>query len=214
MSAVLERAVTPFDLADDRAYRIWRDAKLASVPRRVDPLIVDVRDPARLDEAERSALLDRCARHNMAVYRCALPVADAAVVRRLGEQLGLTRLDANWLADEDGLSRVTVGGGRDGSADHGGFIPYTDRPIRWHTDGYYHPGERRIRAMILHCVRPAASGGVNRLIDHELAYIAIRDASPRWMMALMAPDAMTIPARRVVHFNPFAPLGRKVCGAA
>jgi hypothetical protein len=44
----------------------------------------------------------------------------------------------------------------------GGFIPYTNRAIRWHTDGYYHPAERRIRGMVLHCVRPAASGGVNR----------------------------------------------------
>ena len=49
--------------------------------------------------------------------------------------------------------------------------------------------------MVLHCVRPAASGGANALLDHELAYIALRDASPRWLRALMAPDAMTIPAR-------------------
>jgi alpha-ketoglutarate-dependent taurine dioxygenase len=49
--------------------------------------------------------------------------------------------------------------------------------------------------MVLHCVRPARSGGVNSLLDHELAYIALRDASPRWARALMAHDAMTIPAR-------------------
>ena len=30
-----------------------------------------------------------------------------------------------------------------------------------------------------------------------LAYIALRDASPCWVRALMAPDAMTIPAREV-----------------
>ncbi|HSW24265.1 MAG TPA: TauD/TfdA family dioxygenase, partial [Burkholderiaceae bacterium] len=79
--------------------------------------------------------------------------------------------------------------------ERGGFIPYTDRPIKWHTDGYYHPQQRLIRAMVLHCVRPARSGGVNALLDHELAYIALRDASPRWLRALMANDAMTIPGR-------------------
>jgi hypothetical protein len=49
--------------------------------------------------------------------------------------------------------------------------------------------------MVLHCVRPAASGGVNRLLDPELAYIALRDADPAHGAALMQPDAMTIPAR-------------------
>jgi hypothetical protein len=49
--------------------------------------------------------------------------------------------------------------------------------------------------MVLHCVRPARAGGVNALLDHELAYIALRDASPRWLRALMSPDAMTVPAR-------------------
>ncbi len=76
-----------------------------------------------------------------------------------------------------------------------GFIPYTNRAIRWHTDGYYNPPERRIRAMILHCVERAEQGGENRVFDHELAYIALRDADPAYVAALMQDDAMTIPAR-------------------
>jgi hypothetical protein len=34
--------------------------------------------------------------------------------------------------------------------------------------------------MLLHCVRPAASGGVNRLLDPELAYIACATRRRRW----------------------------------
>jgi hypothetical protein len=49
--------------------------------------------------------------------------------------------------------------------------------------------------MVLHCVAPAASGGENALLDHELAYVLLRDADPRYVRALMRPDAMTIPAR-------------------
>jgi hypothetical protein len=45
-------------------------------------------------------------------------------------------------------------------------------------------------------VRAAASGGENALLDHELAYIALRDAAPAAVRALMAADAMTIPERR------------------
>ncbi|HQR70943.1 MAG TPA: TauD/TfdA family dioxygenase, partial [Burkholderiaceae bacterium] len=53
----------------------------------------------------------------------------------------------------------------------------------------------RIRAMILHCVERAETGGENRVFDHELAYIALRDSDPALVVALMQDDAMTIPAR-------------------
>jgi hypothetical protein len=43
-------------------------------------------------------------------------------------------------------------------------------------------------------VRPAAAGGENRLLDPEIAYILLRDADPRFVEALQAPDAMTVPA--------------------
>jgi hypothetical protein len=185
-------AGSPFDLADDRAYLRWRDAKLAQAPDGIDALTVELRDPRSPTAAERDALLSRIARANLAVYRSPVVDDDKHLVRALAARLGLRQLDANWLADEDGISPIAVSAASDG---RGGFIPYTDRPIRWHTDGYYHPAARRIRAMILHCVRPAAQGGANALLDHELAYIALRDASPAHVHALMQPDAMTIPAR-------------------
>lgn len=189
--AMLANAASPFDLADEATYARWRAWKLAGAARRFEDLVVEVADPCALTPAERAALLARIARCSVAVYRSPSP-GDATWPRALGAQLGLHRLDANWLADEDGVSRIAVSDRHDG---RGGFIPYTDRPIRWHTDGYYHPEGRRIRGMILHCVRPAAEGGLNRLLDHELAYIALRDADPAHVHALMRPDAMTIPAR-------------------
>ena len=199
MSAVLEplrvrshAGLNPFDFGDEAAYQEWRADKLARRPRRIDELIVDVADPRALSERERQALMQRCADWNMGVYRSPNLAPDKAIVRAIGAQLGLRRLDANWLADADGISSIAVGQDSDG---RGGFIPYTNRPLKWHTDGYYHPPEHRIHATLLHCVRPAASGGVNALLDHELAYIALRDAAPRWAQALMADDAMTIPAR-------------------
>ncbi len=98
----------------------------------------------------------------------------------------------NWLADEDGISPIAVAGQ---PGQRGVFIPYTDRAIKWHTDGYYQPPERLIQSMVLHCVRPAARGGENALLDPDRVYIAIREANPDWIRALMAPDAMRIPAR-------------------
>ncbi|MCS6945203.1 MAG: TauD/TfdA family dioxygenase [Sutterellaceae bacterium] len=181
-----------FDLANTAAYRAWRERKLADYPQSVQDLVVEVRNPLVLSAAERAALLARCGRANMAIYACTRPPQDAKVaLRALAAQLGLRTLDANYLADDDGISPITVARG----SVRGEFIPYTDRAIRWHTDGYYNPPERTIRAMVLHCVQQAERGGENRLLDHELAYIALRDLDPAFVVALMQPDAMIIPAR-------------------
>lgn len=192
MNAVLRPRLSPFDLDDDAAYAAWRADKLARRARRVEDVIVEVGDIAALTAAERKAMQQACARWNLVVYRSRSRVNDKASAMALGRQLGLMRLDGNWLADEDGISSIQVS---PATLDRSGYIPYTDRPLGWHTDGYYHPQGQRIRAFVLHCVRPADNGGVSSLLDHELAYIALRDASPQWLRSLTAQDAMTIPPR-------------------
>ena len=182
----------PFDLQQEAPYRRWRDAKLAAAPRSGQDLAVDIGDPRSLTDGERRALLQRCAAANMAIYRSTCVEPDKGIVRAIARQLGLNRLDGNWLADEDGISPIAVAAP---VGNRRAFIPYTDRPIQWHTDGYYQPPQRPVRAMLLHCVRSAGSGGENLLMDHEMAYIALRDAHPQCLQALMAPDAMTIPER-------------------
>jgi alpha-ketoglutarate-dependent taurine dioxygenase len=184
-------ADTPFALDDDAAYRRWREYKLATAPKDVSEIVVEVCDPRALSAAERGELMRRIERSNMVIYAGSVRAADSDIPRRLGEQFGLRRLDANWLAGEDGISEIRVFD--DGTQKH--YIPYTDRPIKWHTDGYYNPPDWQIRGMVLHCVRPAASGGENRLLDHEMAYLLLRDADPQHIEALMQPDAMLIPER-------------------
>jgi len=181
-----------FDLTQTDAYRRWRDATLACQPRQAADLIVDVADPRALTTQERAALLQRCETANMAIYRSPVVAEDKAIPIQLARQLGLHQLDGNWLADEDGISPIAVAAP---AGDRPAFIPYTNRPIKWHTDGYYQPPSRPIRAMVLHCVRPARQGGDTALMNHEMAYIALRDANPDGVRALMAPDAMTIPER-------------------
>jgi len=181
----------PFDLNDGAAYAHWRSNKLANAPASAQELIVEVGDPRALTAAEHAALAERIRHCNMAIYASPLTEADPDIPRLLGHQFGLKQLDANWLAGEDGISEIQVAG--EGTRQH--YIPYTNKPIKWHTDGYYNPPERQIRAMILHCVRSAPEGGLNRLMDHEMAYLLLRDENPEHIAALMQPDAMTIPLR-------------------
>jgi alpha-ketoglutarate-dependent taurine dioxygenase len=185
----------PFDFEDTVAYARWRERKLDTAPRRVEDIVLELDDPRRLSPSERQRLIDLNASCNMAIYVSKAGAdPDKDIPRLLGQQLGLKTLDGHWLTDNDGISPISVTGA-EARGERKEFIPYTDKPIRWHTDGYYNTPEHTIRGLILHCVRSAASGGDNQLLDHDLAYILLRDENPDFIRALSAPDAMTIPPR-------------------
>ena len=182
--------LAPFDLDNEADYTAWREQKLLAYPTDIEALIVEINDPRQLTSAEHEGLHTCCRKTNMAIY--AGPTGsdpDKTIPKSLGKQFGLTELDYNMGADDDGVTALKVVEGKWRS----GYIPYTNRPIHWHTDGYYNLPERQIHGLLLHCVSAAASGGENALLDHEIAYIHLRDKNPEYIRALMAPDVMTIP---------------------
>jgi hypothetical protein len=186
---------SPFDLDDVSAYQRWREYKLDTAPHRIEDIVVGIDDPRQLSAAERQRLVDLNQRCNMAIYVGKTGVdPDKDIPRKLGAQLGMHTFDGHWLTDNDGISPLSVMGA-EARGERKEFIPYTDKPIRWHTDGYYNVPERTIRSLILHCVQSAASGGDNQLLDQDIAYILLRDENPDYIHALTAPDAMTIPPR-------------------
>ena len=179
-----------FDLGHSTDYRDWRQYKLNVRPLDAEALKVAIKDPYSLSKAEIQAIIGLCKDTGMAIYQLHEPMAqDKSLVHAIGRQLGLSSLDGNLRSDEDNVSSLQVR-----SQQGNQYIPYTNRPLSWHTDGYYNAPDRQIRAVILHCVSPAPEGGVNRLLDHELLYIYLRDENPVWIEALMHPQAMTIPA--------------------
>ncbi len=181
-----------FILHHGPGYRAWRAAKLRAHDAAAAVSPVEIRDPARLSPGELCRLRDALARDNLVFYACAGRVGGAEL-RSLGRQLGLQRLDYHLCADPSGVATITDGGAQAA----GEFIPYTPRALNWHTDGYYQPAERCVRAFMLHCVAKAQQGGANRFFDHELAYIALRDREPRWIEALSQRDVLTIPGHAV-----------------
>jgi len=186
------RVESPFDVDNTALFETWCAQKLKDYPTSLGDLVVEVKDPRDLTQSEHRALVERVRKANMAVYAGGTgDDPDRNIPLLLASQLGVSGLNRNWLADGDGLTSLTVTEGN--VREH--YIPYTNRAIQWHTDGYYNTAEEQIQTLNLHCVCPAAKGGENRLMDHEIAYIELRRKNPDFIRALMAPDAMTIPAR-------------------
>lgn len=183
---------SPFALENEDLYNQWRDQKLQDYPQSLGDLLVEINDPRKLTDSEFEALQSRCRKANMALYASNTGTdPDPEIPLSMGRRFGLEGLNKNWLADETGLTSLTV-------VDQGirqQYIPYTNRAINWHTDGYYNIASKQIHALNLHVVQQAATGGENALMDHEIAYILLRDKNPDYIRALMGPEVMTIPPR-------------------
>ncbi|MGB0748138.1 MAG: TauD/TfdA family dioxygenase [Magnetospiraceae bacterium] len=180
----------PFSLEDNAAYIAWRDQKLQSADTRASDLLVLLRANDFENPKTVLALQDRVQRSNMAFFKCPHPLGEGKdVVRKVGAALGLVTLDHNLEAEDDGITPLSVA--EEGSRAR--YIPYTNKAMRWHTDGYYNSLDRRINAMILYCHQAPESGDGNRFLDHEIVYILLREANPDYIRALMRPDVLTIP---------------------
>ena len=188
-----EYEISPFLPVNTEVYNVWRDIKLKNYPQNLGDLLVEINDPRKLTDSEYTAILQRCKKANMAIYAGKTGTdPDPEIPLSMGRKFGLSGLNDNWLADkETGLTSLTVR--EDGIRKD--YIPYTNKAINWHTDGYYNTAQKQIHALNLHVVQQAASGGENALMDHEIAYILLRDQNPEFINALMKPDVMTIPAR-------------------
>ena len=181
----------PFDLHDDVAYQKWRAEKLAAYPLSLEELIVTVADVKNVTVDELKQLKQVISKHNLVIYDLGDErTVSKAEIRQFARLLGLDNIDNNICSDEDSITALQV-------SDIGQkkiYIPYTNRGLSWHTDGYYNTLDHQIRGMLLHCASPAAEGGENMLLDHEMLYIQLRDDNPAFIEALMHSEAMIIPA--------------------
>ncbi len=184
---------SPFYLSNNTAYLRWREEKRRYSQPALSDLLVQIKDPYQFSDDEKTAMIERCENYNMAIYQLShidgqADYQDKSLVHVLGKQLAMESLDANLRADEDSVTSLEV------RAQAGNqYIPYTNKALSWHTDGYYNPLEKQIFGIIMHCVRPSAEGGVNSLLNPEIVYIRLRDENPAYIEALMHPEAMTIP---------------------
>jgi len=188
-----------FRPGNDAAYRKWRENKLVLAADNPASHITHVHDLSQSSSQEISEIISRCEQSNMAIYEVH---PGESVDKSRSENAGLRSMLINFCArlglnnaemhrskGEDGIVALEVSDQGVGA----GYIPYTNKKLNWHTDGYYNDANNRIKAMVLHCVRDASEGGINELLDPEIAYIRLRDANVGYIEALMHDEAMIIP---------------------
>lgn len=192
---------SPFTLANEQHYQAWRKQKLLNAPdyRQLnsDDLFITINNSHNPSKDELENILKACNQNSLALYRFTHPndytlqiSRHKESVHQLATLLGLSQLNNNLCADSDSLTSIT-------KTSHQGqheYIPYSNKRLSWHTDGYYNTPEQQINAMLLHCAQPALEGGESLIMDHEIAYILLRDENPYFIEAFMDNNAMTIPA--------------------
>ncbi len=192
MTAALNDCVehSPFLLKNEGEYRAWRARKLALRQQTPADRVYELDADGRIPSSSLEALRLQVNAHNFAIFESPRDL-DKSEFLALNRQFGLQRLDSNSGMEDDGVTSLRVVEDSDRLAQ---YIPYTNRALSWHTDGYYNPPHRRINAFALYCVNQAGRGGGNYFFDHELMYILVRDRAPGLLAGLMAEDMMRIPA--------------------
>lgn len=120
-------------------------------------------------------------------------VADQQLVtaiQLLHQRLGLQDSDQGVLNSSSGLSLL-----QDlKDSPQGKFVPYSNRQMNWHTDGYYNRLADTVRCFCLHCLCPASSGGRLSVLDPCRLLIALYDEDPALIELLTHPQAMLLPS--------------------
>ncbi len=182
--------------SDEATYRRWRKHKFEAWTHPATAPIA-IKSPAELNDRDIEAIKRQCRKTNICFYRSQQTTVRPSDIRALGQRLGLDEPVANPRANAQHISLIQ-------ETDDSDYIPYSDSALTWHTDGYYNDATHAIGSFIMHCVRPAKEGGINRYLDPDIIYILLRDENPEHIRTLMHPEAMTIPANgsRPAQSNP------------
>ncbi|HFC93344.1 MAG TPA: taurine catabolism dioxygenase TauD [Leucothrix mucor] len=193
-SIIMDISSTPYALSNDTAYQTWRNHKLINFTNDINKLVIGVDNITTPTSNEIKALQGLINQYNMGFYRLNNPATEATKNKRNIPQFarffGLQTLDQNLCSDDDKLTSISVCK----QPNQHQYIPYSNKRLSWHTDGYYNTSQQQINSFILHCEHPAKSGGESLLLDPDIAYILLRDENPDYIRAFMQTDAMTIPA--------------------
>ena len=185
---------SPFILENQTEYISWRDNKLSLYPKDIESLSISF-DFENIDINKITQLKKIVENYNFAIYDFSAQISDKKL-QEFCVQLNLMSSVSNLLADENGISSITDNSSLVQKKLNIEYIPYTNKPLNWHTDGYYRPLDSTVKSFLLHCNEPAQKGGENLLLDHEILYIFLRDHNPDFIDVLMQENIMEIPKNK------------------
>ena len=162
----------------------WAEEKERNIPHNIDGIIVNIHDINNVKISEIAKIKETINKCNSCIYSSKIALKANTNLLKFVESLGMRTYDRNNIESNE-ISTITPL-----ENNKINYIPYTDKSLNWHTDGYY--DKKSIFSWLLHCVHPATHGGENYLLDHELAlreYVLRHDD----INNLMSEDALTIP---------------------
>ena len=162
----------------------WAEEKEKNIPQNSDGILVNIHDINNVKTSEIAKIKETIYKYNSCIYSSKIALKSNTNLLKFVELVGMRTYDCNNI-DSNEISTITPL-----QNNKINYIPYTDKPLNWHTDGYY--DKKSIFSWLLHCVNPATQGGENYLLDHELVlreYLLRNDD----INNLMAEDALTIP---------------------
>ena len=162
----------------------WAEEKERNIPHNIDGIIVNIHDINNVKISEIAKIKETINKCNSCIYSSKIALKSNTNLLKFVESIGMKTYDRNNIESNE-ISTITPL-----ENNKINFIPYTDKSLNWHTDGYY--DKKSIFSWLLHCVHPATHGGENYLLDHELAlreYVLRHDD----INNLMSEDALTIP---------------------
>ena len=165
----------------------WAEEKERNIPHNIDGIIVNIHDINNVKLSEIAKIKETINKCNSCIYSSKIALKSNTNLLKFVESIGMRTYDRNNIESNE-ISTITPL-----ENNKINYIPYTDKSLNWHTDGYY--DKKSIFSWLLHCVNPATQGGENYLLDHELVlreYLLRNDD----INNLMAEDALTIPASK------------------
>ena len=162
----------------------WAEEKEKNIPKNINGILVNIHDINNVKTSEITKIKETINKYNSCIYSSKIALKSNTDLLKFVELVGMRTYDCNNIES----SKITTITPLENNKIN--YIPYTDKSLNWHTDGYY--DKKSIFSWLLHCVNPATQGGENYLLDHELAlreYVFSNDD----IDDLMAGDALTIP---------------------
>ncbi len=175
---------------DQKDFFEKKRTKLEAYPQDPAELFVTLQAPAFLQEEEKEKISRNVALTNMCFFRVNEPALfNKHSLLALTNQLGLAGMDGNLCSDIDHISSIT----NESEGVKSAYVPYSNKGLTWHTDGYYNSSGTQIKGMVLYCQYPALEGGESWLYDHERLFFQLYEKSPEMLAALLAEDVLVIP---------------------